>query len=67
MSNTPKSGSSPPKPKAGRPKKIKEPSTESSAVEWVLPIYLNDKTKLYVGICYYDRYYLIIFENYTNK
>lgn len=33
MSNTPKSGSSPPKPKAGRPKKIKEPSTESSAVE----------------------------------
>lgn len=25
MSNTPKSGSSPPKPKAGRPRKIKEP------------------------------------------
>lgn len=27
MSNTPKSGSSPPKPKAGRPKKIKEPES----------------------------------------
>ncbi|OWR46917.1 Chromatin-remodeling complex ATPase chain Iswi [Danaus plexippus plexippus] len=29
MTNTPKSGSSPPKPKAGRPRKIKEPEPEA--------------------------------------
>lgn len=35
MSNTPKSGSSPPKAKAGRPKKNKDPELPGSAGELV--------------------------------
>lgn len=31
MSNAPKSGNSPPKPKAGRPKKIKDADKDSGA------------------------------------